>query len=63
MSDARKSAIKALRPFAALAAEVEQTDKKLRDARMVLLSIGNAHITTEDLRLAAKTLGKLEKTK
>lgn len=63
LTPGRKAAIKALKPFAAVAAEIEKADKKLRDDRMVLLSIGTAHITTADLRLAAKTLGKLEKAK
>lgn len=58
---AHRAAIKALRPFAALAAEIEQADRKLRDDRLTLLSIGDAYITTADLRLAAKTLAKLER--
>ena len=60
-SDSHRAAVKALKPFAALAAEIEQADEKWRDDRMTLLSIGGAHITTADLRLAAKALAKLEK--
>ena len=56
----RRAAVKALKPFAALAAEIEKADEKWRDDRMTLLSIGTACITTADLRLAAKTLAKLE---
>ncbi len=60
-SPGQRAAVKALKPFAALAAEIEQADEKLRDDRTTLLSIGNAYITTADLRLAAKTLARLEK--
>ena len=62
-SDSHRNAVKALKPFAALAAEIEKADEKWRDDRMTLLSIGGTHITTADLRLAAKTLVKLETKK
>lgn len=58
-SPGQRAAVKALKPFAALAAEIEQADEKWRDDRTTLLSIGIAYITTADLRLAAKTLAKL----
>lgn len=62
MTELRKQAAEALRPFAALADKLDsgKVHANFRKAGFVPLAIGGVGITTDDLRRARDTLAVLE---